>query len=210
MTLGGGRSLRRQIEAALSGEADPLGEEGLGPRDRPTKGAAGEFDLGSDAATEGAAEPERSAGAPVRRGKRGKERHVDAAVREAYEAAQVARAAAERQVAAATGSGAGTATPGRRLPDLHPLPKLLHGSGAFATLRARLGSEAGPIPASGRHASLAAVPHGAKTFLAAALAMDVVGESGGKTAGPAASRRRWNRCPKRGSIRAWKTVNTAS
>ena len=34
MSVGGGRSLRRQIEAALSGEADPLGEDGIGRPDR--------------------------------------------------------------------------------------------------------------------------------------------------------------------------------
>ena len=181
MTLGGGRSLRRQIEAALSGEADPLGEEGLGPRDRREKGDADELDLAPNSEGTEASADEASPGAPVRRGKRGKERHVDAAVREAYEASQVARAAADRQVATVTASGA----PARRLPDLHPLPRLLHGSGAFATLRARLGTAAGPIPASGRHAALSAVPHGAKTYLAAALAMDAAGESGQGAPGPA-------------------------
>ena len=34
MSYGGGRPLRRQIEAALSGEADPLGEDGLGLPDK--------------------------------------------------------------------------------------------------------------------------------------------------------------------------------
>jgi len=35
MSVGGGRSLRRQIEAALSGAGDPLGDEGLGLPDGP-------------------------------------------------------------------------------------------------------------------------------------------------------------------------------
>ena len=63
----------------------------------------------------------------------------------------------------------------RRLPDLHVLPPLLHASGAFAALRQRLGTESAPLPAGGRHASLAAVPHGAKTFLAAAARRPVDG-----------------------------------
>ena len=59
----------------------------------------------------------------------------------------------------------------RRLPDLAALPQLLHGSGTFTSLRERLRTSPGGAPKSGRHASLAAVPHGAKTYLAAALAL---------------------------------------
>jgi transcription-repair coupling factor (superfamily II helicase) len=152
-----GRPLRRQIEAALGGEADPLGEEGLGQPDRPaTEADLDEFALSDDAA------------APVRRGKRGRERHVDAEVRAAYQAAQEAKAAAARDAAAA---GVGAIPSARRLPDLGALPPLLHASGAFAALRQRLGAESSALLAGGRHASLAAVPHGAKTYLAAALAM---------------------------------------
>ncbi len=40
MSIGGGRSLRRQIEAALNGEADPLGEDGIGRPDRAGRDAA--------------------------------------------------------------------------------------------------------------------------------------------------------------------------
>ncbi|HEX5590447.1 MAG TPA: hypothetical protein VFX65_09180, partial [Candidatus Limnocylindrales bacterium] len=79
--------------------------------------------------------------------------------------------------------------PGRRLPDLSGLPPLLAGTGAFDDLRARLGpagiappgiapaeiAPAAALPAAasgkGRHAGLTAVPHGAKSFLAAALAL---------------------------------------
>jgi transcription-repair coupling factor (superfamily II helicase) len=175
VSLRRGRPLRRQIEAALSGEADPLGEDGLGPPDR--RGSGGHDDMGDDAATaEAAAEDEATeegSGAPARRGKRGKERHVDEAVRAAYVAAQAARPAAGREAEAGAGVKA------RRLPDLHVLPPLLHSSGAFAALRDRLGPETGPLPPGGRHAALAAIPHGAKTYLAAALALNGAGGAGG-------------------------------
>lgn len=177
MSVGGGRSLRRQIEAALSGEADPLGEDGIGRPDR-SGGSAGEVSDEFPVVDEAAAET-------VRRGKRGRERHVDEEIRAAYQAAQAAKAAASRDAAAAAGpagSAGGSVTGARRLPDLHVLPPLLHGSGAFESLRQRLGTETGPLPGSGRHAALAAVPHGAKTFLAAAFALD-----GGPATGSGAS-----------------------
>ena len=172
MSVRGGRPLRRQIEAALSGEADPLGADGLGLPD--TAAPAGP-DHGFADADEGASQP-------IARGRRGKERHVDQEIRVAYQAAQAARAAASR-VASATGSGSGSTA--RRLPDLRVLPPLLHASGAFATLRERLGAENAPLPGGGRHASLAAVPHGAKSFLAAALALsDFAGRVETTAAGP--------------------------
>jgi transcription-repair coupling factor (superfamily II helicase) len=74
------------------------------------------------------------------------------------------------------GVGQDAPAAGRRLPDLAVLPPLLHGSGAFADLRRRLGAAEGPVPASGRHAGLTNVPHGAKTYLAAALAAGASGE----------------------------------
>ena len=51
------------------------------------------------------------------------------------------------------------------------MPPLLAATGSFATLRERLGTPAdrGRV---GRHASVVAVPHGAKSYLAAALAID--------------------------------------
>jgi transcription-repair coupling factor (superfamily II helicase) len=63
--------------------------------------------------------------------------------------------------------------PGRRIPHLAPLPPLLAGTGAFASLRERLGPSDAPAPSPGhgRHAGLTSVPHGAKSFLAAALAL---------------------------------------
>ncbi len=56
----------------------------------------------------------------------------------------------------------------RRIPDLAALPPLLHGTAPFATLAAALGGAPGT---RGRHAALAGVPHGAKSFLVAALAL---------------------------------------
>ncbi|MFI5258949.1 MAG: transcription-repair coupling factor, partial [Candidatus Limnocylindrales bacterium] len=156
MSVRGGRPLRRQIEAALSGAADPLGPDELGLPDAEVS-TDGDRDFPVDAEA-----PAR----PIKRGRRGQERHVDEQIKQAYQAAQTARAAASRTAAAA---GPGSGSTARRLPDLRALPPLLHESGAFEALRLRLGAESAPLPAGGRHAALAMVPHGAKTFLAAAL-----------------------------------------
>ena len=126
MSVGGGRSLRRQIEAALSGAGDPLGDEGLGLPDGPA--------------------PHETA---IRR---------DAAARR------------DASNSAAASGATGTSPRARRLPDLHVLPPLLHATGSFGALWQRLGSEDAPLPRTGRHAALASVPHGAKTFLAGAIA----------------------------------------
>jgi len=83
--------------------------------------------------------------APVLRGRRGWERRL-----------------AEKTTAAAT--------PGHRIPDLSALPPLLASTGAFASLGERLGEPSEP-PGRGRHAGLTSVPHGAKSYLAAALAL---------------------------------------
>jgi len=163
----GGRPLRRQIEAALSGAADPLGPDELGLPDAEAP-AGGDSDFPVDG---------EELAQPIKRGRRGKGRHVDEQIKEAYQAAQVARAEASR-TASAAGSGSGPTA--RKLPDLHALPPLLHASSAFEALRLRLGTDRAPLPSGGRHAALAMVPHGAKTFLAAALttgdATDDVGE----------------------------------
>jgi len=92
---------------------------------------------------------------------------------EAHEVAEERRAASRRAEARTPAARSG---PGRRLPNLAGLPALLDGTGAFATLRERLGP-AGMAPASnaGRHAGVTHVPHGAKSYLAAALAL-VAGE----------------------------------
>ena len=119
------------------------------------------------------------------RGRRGWERRAaeqTAAVPQAIPAAPE-RANARPSVARAAGAGATTPAaarsgPGRRIPNLSGLPRLLDGTGAFATLQERLGPAAAPAAASttaGRHAGVTSVPHGAKSYLAAALAV-VAGE----------------------------------
>ncbi|HEX7473757.1 MAG TPA: hypothetical protein VF323_11800, partial [Candidatus Limnocylindrales bacterium] len=74
----------------------------------------------------------------------------------------------------------------RRIPDLSALPGLLAATGSFASLRERLGEPAPAVPAAGRHAGLTSIPHGAKSYLAAALAMGG-GSSGGRAAEGASS-----------------------
>ena len=61
---------------------------------------------------------------------------------------------------------------GHRIPDLSALPPLLTGTGTFEAVRERLGSP-DDVGRAGlrRHVGLVAVPHGAKSFLAAALAI---------------------------------------
>jgi transcription-repair coupling factor (superfamily II helicase) len=63
-----------------------------------------------------------------------------------------------------------------RLPDLSALPPLLAATGSFESLRERLGSSTDDPRRVGRHVGLVAVPHGAKTYLAAALALVATGE----------------------------------
>ena len=63
---------------------------------------------------------------------------------------------------------------GHRLPDLSALPPLLAATGTFQSLKERLGSP-GDLGRVGRHAGLVAVPHGAKSYLAAALAATTTG-----------------------------------
>src|SRR5207244_2929625 len=89
---------------------------------------------------------------------------------------------ATRPTPAATTPAPGVSSPGRRVPDLSALPPLLHASGAFEALRQRLGPPAAPPP-TGRHAGVTSVPHGAKTYLAAALAMGTDGVAVGTRAG---------------------------
>ncbi|MEI8334681.1 MAG: hypothetical protein WCH74_12645, partial [Chloroflexota bacterium] len=87
------------------------------------------------------------------------------------------RRAGDRAVETAAASRAARppapdATVRRRTPDLAALLALVDGSPPFVALRDRLGGPDSPVPASGRHAAVAGVPHGAKTYLAAALALD--------------------------------------
>jgi transcription-repair coupling factor (superfamily II helicase) len=93
--------------------------------------------------------------APVIRGRRGRDRRIGEAL-----------AGAAGTAAAVAGEGRRGA---RRLPDLSSLPPLLAATGSFAALRDR-------VAAQGRHAGLTSVPHGAKTYLAAAIALADGGE----------------------------------
>jgi transcription-repair coupling factor (superfamily II helicase) len=97
------------------------------------------------------------AAAPIR-GRRGRERRIDATV-------------AERL--AARGPTGGPRPGGRhRLPDLSPLTRRLAGTEQVRELAARLGGTDGLTRAAARrHVTYGAVPHGAKTYLAAALAL---------------------------------------
>jgi len=84
---------------------------------------------------------------------------------------------AARPAGPAKASGAAAArVSAHRLPDLSALPPLLVGTGTFAALRERLGRPSDDPRRVGRHVGLVAVPHGAKTYLAAALALGSIGE----------------------------------
>jgi transcription-repair coupling factor (superfamily II helicase) len=81
---------------------------------------------------------------------------------------------------AATRSAGGAKGPaarkggGQRIPDLSALPPLLAATGTLASLRERLAPTGDAR--RGRHVGLVAIPHGAKSFLAAALAQGRDGE----------------------------------
>ena len=72
------------------------------------------------------------------------------------------RAAVARRMAGESRAPEPRSRGGARIPDLSALPPLLVETGAFASLRERLGATVG-------HAGVTSVPHGAKTYLAAAL-----------------------------------------
>ena len=80
-----------------------------------------------------------------------------------------------RPAAASSGGAPARAGAGRRLPNLAGLPVLLGGTGTFESLLERLGPIQPPATNAGRHAGITSVPHGAKSYLAAALAL-VAGE----------------------------------
>jgi len=96
------------------------------------------------------------------------------------EAAAAAASRGRRAAAHSPRERAGTPSrggAGRRVPDLAVLPRLLHETGSFATLRERLGPAGAPAAGiHGRHVGLTTVPHGAKSYLAAAIALAAGGE----------------------------------
>ena len=73
-----------------------------------------------------------------------------------------------RRDGTARAEGGGAAGAARRIPDLSALPPILRETAPFATLVAAL---AGAPGGRGRHAAVTAMPHGAKSFLVAALAL---------------------------------------
>ena len=100
---------------------------------------------------------------------------VDAEVEDVRRSeAPTGKSPAKARRAPAARPGAGASAPrrgaGHRLPDLAGLPPLLAATGTFGALRDRLGSPA-DLGRVGRHAGLVAVPHGAKSYLAAAVAI---------------------------------------
>ena len=156
----------------------------------PLRGKSGkERRIGERVAEEANARRLASAGAPTREERDFDVAEVDAEVEDARHAADeerptgpgatAARDARAKPSKAPAGPGRSDGEapgPGRRLPDLSALPVLLHESGAFDALRQRLGPAGQAPPVAGRHAGLTNVPHGAKTFLAAALASGAAGE----------------------------------
>ena len=89
------------------------------------------------------------------------------------------RPASRRRTGADGPPGRSRKGAGHRLPDLSALPPLLAATGTFASLRDRLAArpddETDPRR-TGRHVGLVSVPHGAKSYLAAALAQVAGGE----------------------------------
>ena len=101
------------------------------------------------------------------------ERTAEADTAETGQLADAARRGTDPRRPRAAGSAARVepAKGGRRLPDLSALPPLLAATGSFASLRERLGPAVEPATRHGRHAGLTSVPHGAKSYLAATLAL---------------------------------------
>jgi transcription-repair coupling factor (superfamily II helicase) len=128
---------------------------------------------------------------PPMRGKRGWERRLaerdpqvggPEAERPAFDSAEAEIEAHATTLARAAESArrAADAKPkrpgaGRRIPNLSALPRLLDATGGFEALRERLGPVQAPASNAGRHSGITSVPHGAKSYLAAGLAL-VAGE----------------------------------
>jgi transcription-repair coupling factor (superfamily II helicase) len=104
---------------------------------------------------------------------------VDAEVADARRAAAAAPPAPPKRAGATRGTGTAATGPtarggGQRIPDLSALPPLLAATGTFGALRERLGRATDDR--RGRHVGLVAIPHGAKSYLAAAIALAPDGE----------------------------------
>jgi len=96
---------------------------------------------------------------------------VDAEVEDARRPTPTTRSPARPPVPTPSRKGGG-----HRLPDLSELPPLLAATGTFAALRERLGRAEDDTRRTGRHVGLVAIPHGAKSYLAATLARTADGE----------------------------------
>ncbi|HET7026265.1 MAG TPA: transcription-repair coupling factor [Candidatus Limnocylindrales bacterium] len=96
---------------------------------------------------------------------------ADAEVELGRDGAERLKAAERARPGRARSGPAERARGGRRTPDISTLPPLVAATGAFAALRERLGSAGDEPGTRGRHAGLTSVPHGAKSFLAAALSL---------------------------------------
>ena len=107
-------------------------------------------------------------GTSQQRGRRGRERRIAQQVADAVSERAAARSAANAAGAGTSGTAADSAAR-HRIPDMAALPRLLAQRGELTALveRYRRGSDA--RHADLRHVTYASVPHGAKTFLAAAL-----------------------------------------
>jgi hypothetical protein len=92
--------------------------------------------------------------------------------RERRIAEQATAQVAERKAAAASADTAASGTPRSRLPDLSALTRLLAAGGELTALADRYRTvKEGRVGQSLRHVTFAQMPHGAKSFLAAALAV---------------------------------------
>ena len=124
---------------------------------------------------------------------------LDPAARRAQEGADAPPSRPRRPAATRSADRAGSSSrgAGRRVPDLAVLPRLLHDTGAFSEPP----RAAGRCPAApgmhGKHVGLTSVPHGAKSYLAAALALARIpsGSAGsrGMPRSATGSRRSWAR-----------------
>jgi transcription-repair coupling factor (superfamily II helicase) len=118
---------------------------------------------------------------PKLRGRRGRDRHLAEQVRNAVEARSATRAGPDARPGSRVAGAAEEMAPSLRhhVPDLSALPRLLAGAGELTALVERFRLAAGgsrgasgtrqPAGRDLRHVTYAAVPHGAKTYLAAAL-----------------------------------------
>jgi hypothetical protein len=161
--------------------ADPAGETGRLTMPERRCAAGGAAIAGSPSASRPTSRPATRRRRPRTRST-SMSREVDAEVADARRRADRPRpgdgAASDRRQRRRGGERgpAGSGEGGQRIPDLSALPALLAATGTLASLRERLGRAGDDRRRSGPHIGLVAVPHGAKTYLAAALSLVADGE----------------------------------